>query len=406
MRRRRTGMAKEIVTLPPSLDNPEGRDLVREMLAEMARMTMASEVDGLCGASYGTRSESRANSRNGYRERAWDTRAGEISLQVPRLRQGTYLPSFLEPRRTAEKALVSVIQEAYLQGVSTRAVDDLVKALGASGVSKSQVSRLCEEVEVRVKEFLARPLEGEFPYVWLDATYLKVRDGGRIVSKAAVLAVGLSAEGRREVLGLKVGHSETQEFWTEFLRSLLDRGLRGVRLVVSDCHAGLRRSIERCMGCAWQRCRVHFMRNVLSKVTKGRKEMVAALVRTAFAQETLEAARVQWSQMEEGLAKDFAAVAELMREAKEDVLAHMAHPKELWPMLASNNGLERLNRELKRRADVVQIFPNENSVVRLMGAILMEQHDEWQVTRKQVSVKSLTGKDTRDDALLARGGGG
>ncbi|MGV3615492.1 MAG: IS256 family transposase [Fimbriimonas sp.] len=399
-------MAKEIVTLPPSLDNPEGRDLVREMLAEMARMTMSTEVENLCGASYGSRSESRTNSRNGYRERAWDTRAGEISLQVPRLRQGTYLPSFLEPRRTAEKALVSVIQEAYLQGVSTRAVDDLVKALGASGVSKSQVSRQCEEVEARVKEFLARPLEGEFPYVWLDATYLKVRDGGRIVSKAAVLAVGLSSEGRREVLGLKVGHSETQEFWTEFLRSLLDRGLRGVRLVVSDCHAGLRRSIERCMGCAWQRCRVHFMRNVLSKVTKGRKEMVAALVRTAFAQESLEAARVQWSQMEEGLAKDFAAVSELMREAREDVLAHMAHPKELWPMLASNNGLERLNRELKRRADVVQIFPNENSVVRLMGAILMEQHDEWQVTRKQVSVKSLTGRDTRDDALLARGGGG
>jgi transposase-like protein len=220
------------------------------MLAEMARMTMSTEVESLCGASYGSRSESRTNSRNGYRERNWDTRAGEIALQVPRLRQGTYLPSFLEPRRTAEKALVSVIQEAYLQGVSTRAVDDLVKALGASGVSRSQVSRLCEEVEVRVKEFLCRPLEGEFPYVWLDATYLKVRDGGRIVSKAAVIAIGLSSEGRREVLGLKVGHSETQEFWTEFLRSLLDRGLRGVRLVVSDCHAGLRRSTEKCMGCA------------------------------------------------------------------------------------------------------------------------------------------------------------
>jgi len=399
-------MANEIVTLPLALDNPEGRDLVREMLAEMARMTMTCEVESLCGAGYGVRSEGRTNSRNGYRERSWDTRAGEIALQVPRLRQGTYLPSFVEPRRTAEKALVSVIQEAYLQGVSTRAVDDLVKALGASGVSRSQVSRLCEEVEVRVREFLGRPLEGEFPYVWLDATYLKVRDGGRIVSKAAVIAVGLSSEGRREVLGLKVGHSETQEFWTEFLRSLLDRGLRGVRLVVSDCHAGLRKAVERCMGCAWQRCRVHFMRNVLSRVTKGRKEMVAALVRTAFAQETLEAARTQWDQMEDGLAKDFAAVSDLMREAREDVLAHMAHPKELWPMLASNNGLERLNRELKRRADVVQIFPTENSVVRLMGAILMEQHDEWQVTRKQVSVKSLTGKDTKDDALLARGGGG
>lgn len=380
--------------------------MVREMLARMAELTMSSEVEEICGARYGQRSEVRTNSRNGYRQRSWDTRAGEISLQIPKLRQGSYLPSFIEPRRTAEKALVSVIQEAYLQGVSTRAVDDLVKALGASGVSKSQVSRLCEEVEERVREFLLRPLEGEFPYVWLDATYVKVRDGGRIVSKAAVLAVGLSREGRREVLGLKVGHSETQEFWTEFLRSLLDRGLRGVQLVVSDCHLGLRKSIERCMGAQWQRCRVHFMRNVLARVPKGRKEMAAALVRTAFAQESQDAASSQWDLVASGLDKELPAVAALMREAKEDVLAHRSFPKDLWAMLASNNGLERLNRELKRRADVVQIFPNENSVVRLLGAILMEQHDEWQVSRKQVSAKCLTGEDTKDDALLARAAGG
>jgi len=399
-------MAKDIVTLPSALDTPEGRDLVREMLCEMAELTMRAEVDQLCGAGYGARSEGRTNSRNGYRERNWDTRAGEISLQIPRLRQGSYLPSFVEPRRTAEKALVSVIQEAYLQGVSTRAVDDLVKALGASGVSKSQVSRLCEEVEERVREFLSRPLEGEFPFVWLDATYLKVRDGGRIVSKAAVLAVGLSREGKKEVLGLKVGHSETESFWTEFLRSLLDRGLRGVKLVVSDCHAGLRKSIERCMGAQWQRCRVHFMRNVLSRVPKGRKEMVAALIRTAFAQESREAASSQWDLVAQGLEKDLPGVAQSMKEAKEDVLAHRAFPGELWGMLASNNGLERLNRELKRRADVVQIFPNDASVIRLMGAILMEQHDEWQVARKQVSAKCLTGEDTGNDALLARAAGG
>jgi transposase-like protein len=380
--------------------------MVKEMLCRMAELTMASEVAEICGAGYGQRSEGRSNSRNGYRERSWDTRVGEISLQVPRLRQGSYLPSFVEPRRTAEKALVSVIQEAYLQGVSTRAVDDLVKALGASGVSRSQVSRLCEEVEIRVREFLSRPLEGEFPFVWLDATYLKVRDGGRILSKAAVLAVGLSKDGRKEVLGLKVGHSETESFWTEFLRELLDRGLRGVKLVVSDCHAGLRSAIQRCMGASWQRCRVHFMRNVLARVPKGRKEMAAALIRTAFAQESSGAAREQWDLVAQGLEKELPAVASLMREAKEDVLAHRNFHKDLWGMLASNNGLERLNRELKRRADVVQIFPNDNSVVRLLGAILMEQQDEWQVARKQVSVKSITGEDTGNDALLARAAGG
>ena len=399
-------MAEQIVTLPAVLDTPEGRDVVREMLAEMARLTMEREAAGRCGAGYGERSAARGNSRNGYRERPWDTRAGEISLKVPRLRQGSYLPSFLEPRRAAEKALVAVVQEAYLQGVSTRAVDDLVKALGASGVSRSEVSRLCEEVEGRVREFLSRPLEGEFPFVWLDGTYVKVRDGGRIVSKAAILAVGLSSEGRREVLGMRVGHAESEPFWTELLRELLDRGLRGVRLVVSDAHAGLRRAVERCLACSWQRCRVHLVRNLLAYVPQGRKELVAATVRTAFAQEGQREATAQWRQVADGLRASFPKVAVLMDEAEVDALAYMAHPKELWPMLASNNGLERLNRELKRRADVVQIFPTEGSVVRLVGAILMEQHDEWQVARRQASARSLTGKETKDDALLARGAGG
>ena len=380
--------------------------MVREMLAEMARLTMEREAEGRCGVPYGTRGEGRANSRNGYRPRLWDTRAGSVDLRVPRLRQGSYLPSFLEPRRTAEKALMAVVQEAYLQGVSTRAVDDLVKALGASGVSRSEVSRLCEEVEARVREFLSRPLEGEFPFVWLDGTYVKVRDGGRIVSKAAIIAVGLSCEGRREVLGMRVGHAESEPFWTELLRDLLDRGLRGVRLVVSDGHAGLRRAVERCLARSWQRCRVHLVRNLLAHVPQGRKELVAATVRTAFAQEGQAEAMSQWRQVVDGLRPSFPKVAALMEEAEGDALAYMAHPRELWPMLASNNGLERLNRELKRRADVVQIFPTEGSVVRLAGAILMEQHDEWQVARRQASAKALTGKQTKDDALLARGAGG
>jgi len=371
----------------------------------MAEITMYTEVNEQCGALPGSRSSSRKNSRNGYRDRTWDTRAGSIELQIPRLRQGSYFPSFLEPRRTAEKALAAVVQEAYLQGVSTRAVDDLVKALGASGVSRSEVSRLCAEVDARVAEFLYRPLEGQFPYVWLDGTYLKVREGGRIVSKAAMVAIGLSTEGKREILGMKLGAGESEEFWTDFLRSLLDRGLRGVKLVTSDAHAGLKKAIAKCLSCSWQRCRVHLMRNLLAHVQKGKKDVVAATIKTAFAQPTQEEAIKQWRLVADGLKISFPKVAGLMDEAETDALAYMAHPSDLWPMLASNNGLERLNRELKRRADVVQIFPNEPSVERLMGAILMEQHDEWQVTRKQVSSKSLTGLDTKSDALLARGAG-
>ena len=398
-------MADHILTSVDVLDSPQGRDLVREMLFRMARLTMDAEVNEHCGALPGSRSESRKNYRNGYRDRTWDTRAGSIELQIPRLRQGSYFPSFLEPRRTAEKALAAVVQEAYLQGVSTRAVDDLVKALGASGVSRSEVSRLCSEVDARVAEFLNRPLEGQFPYVWLDGTYIKVRDGGRIVSKAAILAVGLSRDGKREVLGMKLGHAESEEFWTDFLRSLLDRGLRGVKLVTSDAHAGLKKAIAKCLSCSWQRCRVHLMRNLLAHVQKGKKDLVAATIRTTFAQPTQDEAVKQWRLVSDNLRQSFAKVAELMAEAEADALAYMAHPSDLWPMLASNNGLERLNRELKRRADVVQIFPNDPSVVRLMGAILMEQHDEWQVARKQVSAKSLTGIDTKSDAILARGRG-
>lgn len=369
------------------------RELVRDALSELMELEVESQ-----------RSE-RRTWRNGYRDRVWKTRVGDVDLRIPKLRAGSYFPSFLEPRRGVERALVSVIQEAWLQGVSTRAVDDLVQALGGSGISKSEVSRLCLEVEGRVREFLERPLEGSFPYVWLDATYVKVREGARIVSKAAVVAIALSEEGRREVLGMRVGHAETEEFWTEFLRSLLDRGLRGARLVVSDSHAGLKRAVARCMGCSWQRCRVHFMRNVLARVPTGRKEMVACFIRTAFAQVAPEDTRAKWKEVAEGLSGPFPEAAGLMEEAMEDVLAHRAHPPGLWPQLASTNGLERLNREVKRRADVVQIFPNEAGVVRLVGAILMEQHDEWQVSRRRAPRESLGLPSTKNDALLARASG-
>lgn len=398
-------MADKSVSGLSVFDASGGTDLVRDMLAEMARQVMDAEVSRRCGADVHERSEERVNSRNGYRSRSWDTRAGEIRLQIPRTRTGSYFPSFLEPRRTMEKALVSVIQEAYLQGVSTRSVDDLVQALGGSGVSRSEVSRLCAEVHERVSEFLNRPLEGNFPYVWLDATYVKVRSGGRIVSKAAVIAIGMTEEGRKEVLGHKVGDAETETFWTEFVRSLRERGLKGVQLVVSDAHVGLKAAISKCLCCSWQRCRVHLMRNILSYVPRGRKEMVAAMVRTAFAQDDQESARTQWRSVSESLRSSYPSVSKLMDEAQEDALAFMAFDDSLWSKLASNNGLERLNREVKRRTDVVQIFPNDEAVVRLVGAILMEQHDEWQVCRRQASAEAITGKATKNDALLARGSG-
>lgn len=381
------------------------KDFLLGVLEEALSKVMSLEVEAQTGASFGERSEDRKTSRNGYRDRSYDSRLGELALRIPKLRQGSYFPSFLEPRRTVEKALVGVIQEAWLQGVSTRSVDDLVQAMGCSGISKSEVSRLCAEVKDRVDEFLDRPLEGAFPYVWLDATYVKVRDRSRIVSKAAIVAIGLGEHGRREILGMRVGHAESEEFWTEFLRSLLDRGLRGVQLVVSDSHSGLKKAILKVMGCAWQRCRVHFMRNVLAKAPTGRKDMVASFIRTAFAECTAEDTSRKWDEVADGLEGPFPEVAELMREAKEDVLAHRAYSQMLWPQLASTNGLERLNREIKRRSDVVQIFPNQGGVIRLLGAILMEQHDEWQVSRRQAPRSSLGLPTTKNDALMARASG-
>jgi transposase-like protein len=364
-------------------------DLVRELLAFAAERLMAAEVEGLCGAGHGERSPGRTNQRNGYRERPWDTRAGRIELKIPKLRKGSYFPGFLEPRRTAERALAAVIQEAYVHGVSTRAVDDLVQAMGMTGISKSEVSRICQEIDGRVNAFLDRPIEGEWPYLWIDATYVQVREQGRIVSTAVIVATGVNTDGRREVLGMTTGPSEAEPFWTDFLRSLADRGLRGVKLVVADDHKGLRAAASKVLHAAQQRCRVHWMRNLLGRVPPGQRAMVAALLRTIFAQDTAGAAHEQWRKVADSLRERFPKVAELMDGAEHDVLAHRAFPKEHWPQLASTNPLERLNGEIKRRTNVVGIFPNSGAVTRLVGAILLEQTDEWSVARRYMSLESI-----------------
>jgi putative transposase len=327
--------------------------------------------------------------RNGYRARAWETRAGRIELQIPRLRRGSYFPSFLEPRRTAEKALTAVIQEAYIQGVSTRAVDDLVKAMGGSGISKSEVSRLVEEIDGRVNAFLSRPLEGEWPYLWIDATYVKAREGGRIVSTATIIAVGVNTDGRREVLGVATGASEAEVFWKGFLRSLADRGLRGVKLVIADDHKGLRAAASKVFHASLQRCRVHWMRSALAHVPAKQRPAVVAMLKTIFAQETAADARAQWNSVADALRERAPKLAELMDEAREDVLAYTAFPREHWPQIASTNPLERLNGEIKRRTDVVGIFPNAAAIVRLAGALMLEQNDEWAVSRRYMSLESL-----------------
>lgn len=373
-------------------------DLVREMLAFAADRIMELEIEARTGAVHGSRSPDRTNHRNGYRARPWETRAGRIDLEIPKLRKGSYLPSFLEPRRTAEKALVAVIQEAYVKGISTRSVDDLIKAMGGSGISKSQVSRLVEEIDERVDAFLARPIEGEWPYLWIDATYLKARDGGRIVSTAAIIAVGVNTDGRREVLGVATGPSEAEVFWKSFLRSLADRGLRGVRLVVADDHKGLRAAASKVFHATQQRCRVHWMRNALAHAGPKQRPAVVALLKTIFAQESAEAAREQWHQVADALREKYPKLAAMMDESRDDVLAYMDFPREHWAQIASTNPIERLNGEVKRRSDVVGIFPNDKAVVRLVGALMLEQNDEWAVGRRYMTLEGL--KPVSDDPLI------
>jgi putative transposase len=374
-------MTDDMMNLRALLEKSADAELLRDMVGFAAHRLMELEVESLTGAGHGERSPDRLNHRNGYRDRDWETRAGTVELRIPKLRKGSYFPAFLEPRRMAEKALTAVIQEAYVQGVSTRSVDDLVKAMGMSGISKSQVSRLCQEIDGKIGAFLNRPLEGEWPYLWLDATYVKVRENGRIVSVAVIVAVAVNNDGRREVLGMSVGVSEAETFWTEFLRGLARRGLRGVKLVISDAHEGLKAAVTKILHASWQRCRVHFMRNVLAHAGRQGRGVVSAFIATAFAQEDAEAAKAQWRQVADQLRPKVPKLATLMDEVEPDVLAYMGFPAAHRSKLHSTNPIERLNGEIKRRTEVVGIFPNEAAIIRLVGAILLEQNDEWAVQR-------------------------
>jgi transposase-like protein len=392
-------MTDEMMTLRTLLEKSADADLLREMIGFTAQRLMELEVEGKTGAGYGEKNADRLVQRNGYRDRLWETRAGTVELRIPKLRKGSYFPAFLEPRRLAEKALTAVVQEAYVHGVSTRSVDDLVKAMGMTGISKSQVSRLCEEIDEKVKAFLNRPLEGDWPYLWIDATYLKVRQSGRIVSVAVIIAVGVNSDGRREVLGMDIGPSEAEPFWTEFLRKLARRGLRGVKLVVSDAHEGIKAAVAKVFNASWQRCRVHFMRNVLAHAGRQGRRVVAAFIGTAFVQDDAEAASKQWRAVADQLRPKVPKLAALMDEAEADVLAFMTFPKDHRAKIHSINPLERLNGEIKRRTDVVGIFPNEDAITRLVGALLLEQNDEWAVQRgRYMSLETIA--SLSDDPIV------
>jgi putative transposase len=351
-------------------------DLLREGVRVLAQAVMETEVSSQIGAAPYERSSSRAAYRNGYRTRTWDTRVGTIELKIPKVTAGSYFPSLLEPRRRAEKALHAVVVEAYVKGISTRKVDDLVKALGIDGISRSEVSRICKVLDEEAKAFLSRPIESECPYLWLDATFHKVREAGRVVSVATVVAIGVSSTGERTVLGAATGPSEDHQFWTSFLRQLVKRGLRGVRLVISDAHEGLRQAIAKILHEAtWQRCRVHFMRNLLSTVPRSAQDAVAAIVRTIFAQPDHASAMTQLHEVARMLSPKFPQATELLQDAAEDVLAHLHFPREHRRRLHSTNPLERLHKEIKRRTRVVGIFPTRDSLMRLVGALLAEQDD-------------------------------
>jgi putative transposase len=368
----------------------EHGDLLRDAVGLVVRELMDAEVMQLTGAQRGERSPQRVTNLNGYRERAWETRVGEIELAIPRTRSGpAYFPSFLEPRRRCEQAIVAVVMEAYVNGVSTRKVDRLVEQLGIQGMSKDRVSRMCHELDEHVEQFRARPLEGAYPYLWLDAKHLKVRDRGRVVSKALVIAYAVHDTGRREVIGLDLGEVESEAFWTEFLRGLRARGLQGLRLVVSDHHEGLKTAIARVLDAPWQRCCVHFVRNMHGHCRPAQRGLVSAALREVFnATDRAEAGR-RLTDVLARLESIAPKVCQLLEAAEEDLLAFMAFPPEHWSKLRSTNPLERVNREIGRRSDVVGIFPNDASAIRLAGALLIEQNDEWIVCRRYLSEESM-----------------
>jgi transposase-like protein len=365
-------------------------DFVREAVALVARELMEAEISAGIGAELGeVAPEVRLTHRNGYRPRAWETRVGEIELLLPKKRQGSYFPSFLEPRRRSEQAIVAVVLEAYVNGVSTRKVDRLVEQLGIDGMTKDRVSALCRALDEQVELFRQRPLEGAYPYLWLDAKQVKVRDHGRVVSKAVVVAYAVHESGVREVIGLDVGEVESGAFWTEFLRSLKKRGLDGVRLAISDQHEGLKGAIARVLGCPWQRCTVHFTRDMVMHCRRDQRGLVAAALREIFNAEGYQQAKERVTHVLERLATAAPKVCELLEAAEEDLIAFYSFPPEHWTKLRSTNPLERVNKEIGRRSDVVGIFPNDAAVIRLVGALLSEQNDEWLVQRRYLSVESM-----------------
>lgn len=367
-------------------------DLLREMVRAMAEKLMGAEADNLCGAAYGQSGPERVNHRNGYRDRRWDTRVGSIDLAIPRLRKGSYYPEWLlDPRRRSERSLVQVVTECYVRGVSTRRVEGLVQAMGMSGMSKSQVSEMAKELDEVVESFRNRPLDqGPYTCLWLDAISQRCREGGRVVNVATVIATAVNAQGQREVLGLDVVTNEDGAGWKAFLRGLVARGLSGVKLVVSDDHRGLKSALaSELPGASWQRCRTHFMRNLLTRVPKNAQDLVATLVRSIFAQPDAKEVWVQHGRVVEQLQTRFSEAAKMLAEAAEDILAFTTFPKAVWRQVWSNNPQERLNREIRRRTDVVGIFPNRPAIVRLVGAVLAEQNDEWAVARRYMSADAL-----------------
>ena len=378
-------------------------DFLREALGVLVQGIMEAEVSAKIGAGYGERTPERATHRNGYRPRPWDTRVGTLDPHIPKLREGSYFPTLLEPRRRSERALLAVVQQAYVEGVSTRRVDNLVKALGCEGISKSQVSRICQELDVVVEGFLTRPLDGgPYSYLWLDALTQKVREGGRIVNVSVVVATAVNGEGKREIMGMDVGTSEDGAFWLAFLRSLVARGINGVQLVVSDAHQGLRDAIATVFGGAtWQRCRTHFMANLLTRVPRRAQPWVATMVRTIYQQPSPEEVHAQLQRVVAQLDERFPHAVSLLEEAKPDILAFASFPVVHWRQIWSNNPLERLNKEIRRRTDVVGIFPNRMAVLRLVGAVLAEQHDEWAVSRRYLAPPVLSQPEVEPQLLPA-----